>query len=292
MVRTTAIVLVAGMLLPQGVLPAQEVGDILAQGGYSFRARTPRGDRIRYTIINLGDTHVRAEASVGDATNQRTNARLTESIRRLQLGFARGFREDEVRSDQITGEQVGNWTGGAWSGGTVIRPGGIGPVDVPCLDGRDCLAKQHDIQTWLGANFEPGSSVALLIDGTRYEFTAAPMANADVVSGWIRGSGSVFQPAARRTAPPPAAPPAAAPGRPDDPARGRTGTLRRYGRQERCIVFVREPRYIHEHHGLAEPWYAWARSQFPGCVVNLISPNGRAPNGETVRTLSGGPGER
>jgi RHS repeat-associated protein len=57
----------------------------------------------------------------------------------------------------------GNWWGPFTSGGIWIFPGGIGDVNVPPKDKYDALAKWHDINRWLSANFPVGTTVYIKI---------------------------------------------------------------------------------------------------------------------------------
>jgi len=57
---------------------------------------------------------------------------------------AKGDPNKKPTFENLVGHH-GNWWGADLSGGKKINPGGIGPVDAPCLTEADRIAKQHDI---------------------------------------------------------------------------------------------------------------------------------------------------
>lgn len=80
----------------------------------------------------------------------------------------RAFYPWEQAFDVVTGLQW-NWVGSSRSGGVTIRPGGIGDVTVPPVNDFDRVARNHDIQCWIDANFAPGTVVVLDLGGGRWQ---------------------------------------------------------------------------------------------------------------------------
>lgn len=81
---------------------------------------------------------------------------------------SRDFYPWEQAFDLATGLQW-NWVGSKRSGGVDIRPGGIGDVTVPPANDFDRVARNHDIQCWIDANFAPGTAVVLDLGGGRWQ---------------------------------------------------------------------------------------------------------------------------
>ena len=127
--------------------------------------RGMRGEPVRYFIQRLGAEDVVAWAEVNGR-----RLSLSDSVRERSRGVDRPFRPWENAFDTVTDNRW-NWTGSHTGGGRRdIRHGGIGDVDVECLNDFDCLAKNHDIQFWLEANFQVGSNVNVRMNGIFHPF--------------------------------------------------------------------------------------------------------------------------
>lgn len=131
---------------------------------------TDRGDSITYTIYGLGTSHVIARASTPEG---QMDIRTDVAVR--QRGTNRPFVWYEKIFDFFSGSYEFNpsrrkWTGSDLSGGLQIAPGGIGDVNVPCIDYLDCISKKHDIEFWLAVNFKQNCLIDIVIGNATVRF--------------------------------------------------------------------------------------------------------------------------
>lgn len=171
------------------------LGDLLVRGRYRAvdAARRP----LRYAIRGLGTGRVAGQVEVAGQKHDLSAA----DLQRRSDGENRGFRANENLFDRVTGRQW-NWVGSDRSGGPnrPIRPGGIGNVNVGCLNAFDCAAKKHDIQFWLQAHFEVGAQVALEINGAwrTYRVADADAVNQEVMEEFTVAAQGVLNRALRQ----------------------------------------------------------------------------------------------
>ena len=144
---------------------------------------TTEGHRLLYELADLGAHDVRATRRAIDDPSHASSAPLdiTADIRRRQHGKDRPFLRRERMFDVFVGKNSArkrdwNWVGSDLSGGIRIDPGGMGDLSVSCADFVDRIARKHDLQFWLSANFEPGCEVIIALRGNALQLTVEPAA--------------------------------------------------------------------------------------------------------------------
>lgn len=171
--------------------PAACVG-IASTGSFGqLPCATVEGDPISYDIDGLGTPNVAATTWI-----RNTPYSISADIARRQRGEDRPFTWDESLFDVIVGNYEfnpshRNWAGSDLSGGSRISPGGIGNINIPCIDYIDCISKKHDIEYWLAVNFHVSCRVTLHIRDIPLRFTVAALDRVNIgVVGEIFGLAS------------------------------------------------------------------------------------------------------
>ena len=142
-------------LTSAGVMPlalSRRCGETTADGLYVARIGH---EEVQYTLIHLGGTGLVARCRWNGADTD-----LEKDIAARTTSVKRNFKFNESAFDHVVGKRW-NWVGSDNSGGKKTNPGGLGPVDVECINPFDCHARRHDVQFWLSLNFEKGARISL-----------------------------------------------------------------------------------------------------------------------------------
>ena len=152
---------------------------------------TAEGYPISYEIDGLGTPNVTATSWILN-----TPYSVSAGIARRQRGEDRPFTWDESIFDVFIGNYEfnpshRNWAGSDLSGGSRISPGGIGNINIPCIDHIDCISEKHDIEYWLAVNFHASCRVTLHVRDISLHFTVAGFETVNIeVVGEILGLAS------------------------------------------------------------------------------------------------------
>lgn len=185
--KLTILTLSAWATLSSQVFAADLTTGLLGQ----LPCATAEGYLISYEIDRLGTPNVAATSWILNTPHN-----ISADIARRQHGEDRPFTWGESFFDLIVGNYEfnpshRNWAGSDLSGGSRISPGGIGNVNIRCIDHIDCISEKHDIEYWLAVNFHASCQVTLHIIDTHLHFTVASLGAANIeVVGEIFGLAS------------------------------------------------------------------------------------------------------